>query len=202
MDDPFTIMFHLASRYGIDPITMLAILGLVVALSNVIGRLIPDDAVGTLGFIRKVAKAIGLYVSNRVSSGVSVNQVAKAAIGVEQEHPVVDLMKESGALPPDNGVILGRNDKGQFTNLKSHWIVGLIALMVMCALVSACSTVGIGLEATGKALCLRHDQVQLGLIVARTKAESIVDPVKREAAIGAINTTQAALDSCPNQGNF
>lgn len=51
-----------------------------VAVANVIGRAIPDDARGVLGFVRKVAKVVGLYMSNRVTSSKSVNKVARDLI--------------------------------------------------------------------------------------------------------------------------
>lgn len=68
---------YLAGALGVDPPTFLLILGVVVAVSNLIGRVIPDDATGVLGLVRKVAKVLGLYLSNRVTGGVSVNDTAR-----------------------------------------------------------------------------------------------------------------------------
>lgn len=42
-----------------------SVIALIVVLAQVIGRAIPDSAGGVLGFVRKVAKVIGLYVQNR-----------------------------------------------------------------------------------------------------------------------------------------
>src|SRR5690349_5984147 len=61
---------------GVDPITFYAALGFVVTACNLIGRLIPDTATGTLGVIRKIAKVIGLYVGNRIAPGISNNDAA------------------------------------------------------------------------------------------------------------------------------
>lgn len=51
-----------------------------VAVANVVGRVIPDDAKGILGVVRKVAKVVGLYASNRVKSGKSVNTVVREIV--------------------------------------------------------------------------------------------------------------------------
>lgn len=71
---------NVAGMLGIEPATALLIVGVVVSVCNLLGRLIPDDATGWLGVVRKVCKFVGLYTSNRVSSGVSVNDVTKAML--------------------------------------------------------------------------------------------------------------------------
>src|SRR3546814_6946447 len=55
----------LAKLLGVEPSTALLIVGLLIALMNLGGRLIPDDATGWLGFVRKICKLVGLYASNR-----------------------------------------------------------------------------------------------------------------------------------------
>lgn len=65
---------------GLDVTKTLLVLVIVSLLSGLIGRLIPDDATGILGLIRDCAKILGLYASNRITSGVTVNQVAEAAV--------------------------------------------------------------------------------------------------------------------------
>lgn len=47
----------------IDPQTA-GYLALAVMVAQLIGKTIPDSATGVLGFIRKVAKFVGLYVPN------------------------------------------------------------------------------------------------------------------------------------------
>lgn len=42
-----------------------AVVAIVIAVSQFIGKAIPDHATGVLGFVRKVAKVIGLYVTNQ-----------------------------------------------------------------------------------------------------------------------------------------
>lgn len=70
----------IAQFFGIEPATALLIVGLIVTVANITGRLIPDDATGTLGTVRKIAKVIGLFVPNRIAPRISVNDVAKAAV--------------------------------------------------------------------------------------------------------------------------
>lgn len=42
-----------------------SIVALVVLVAQIIGRAIPDSAEGFLGVVRKLAKIVGLYVSNQ-----------------------------------------------------------------------------------------------------------------------------------------
>lgn len=70
----------IAQMLGIEPATALLGVGLIVTAANIAGRLIPDDATGALGTIRKAAKFIGLVVPNRIARGVSVDEVAKAVV--------------------------------------------------------------------------------------------------------------------------
>lgn len=58
----------LSSLTGLDEQGVLLLLGVVVAVANLVGKLIPDDATGFAALIRKVAKVLGIYVANRKSS--------------------------------------------------------------------------------------------------------------------------------------
>jgi hypothetical protein len=42
-----------------------AAVAIVIAVAQFIGKVIPDHATGVLGFVRKIAKVIGIYVSNQ-----------------------------------------------------------------------------------------------------------------------------------------
>src|SRR3546814_20802821 len=67
----------LAKLLGVEPSTALLIVGLLIALMNLGGRLIPDDATGWLGVVRKICKLVGLYASNRIRSKLTVNKIAE-----------------------------------------------------------------------------------------------------------------------------
>jgi hypothetical protein len=71
---------NIAAWLGLDPATVLLLLTILVTVCNLAARLIPDTATGWLGGIRKVAKIVGMFVPNRVASGITVNDVAKAVV--------------------------------------------------------------------------------------------------------------------------
>src|SRR3546814_2691257 len=74
----------LAKLLGVEPSTALLIVGLLIALMNLGGRLIPDDATGWLGFVRKICKLVGLYASNRITSKLTVNKIAETTVRSEE----------------------------------------------------------------------------------------------------------------------
>jgi hypothetical protein len=74
------LLNYLAGSLGVDPTTFILILGVVVSVCNLLGRLIPDDTGGLLGFVRKVCKVLGLYLSNRVTGSTSVNDAARNVV--------------------------------------------------------------------------------------------------------------------------
>ena len=76
---------NLAALLGVEPSTALLIVGLIVAFANLGGRLIPDDATGFLGVVRKLCKIIGLYASNRITSGLTVNEVARTTVPIIEQ---------------------------------------------------------------------------------------------------------------------
>lgn len=73
---------QVAQMLGIEPATALLLVGIIIAVSNLAGRLIPDDKTGVLGMIRTICKFIGLYASNRVASGLTVNEIAKTTVPI------------------------------------------------------------------------------------------------------------------------
>jgi hypothetical protein len=76
--DISTLATQIGAVFGLQPSTLL--LFIMISAANVGARLIPNDATGALGVLRQICSIIGLYVSSRVSSGVSVNDVAAAAL--------------------------------------------------------------------------------------------------------------------------
>ena len=84
--DQFVLLAWLEEATGIESSSWVLLFTLIVLVSNLVTRVIPDDAKGTLLLLKRITKAIGLYASNRVTSGVTVNEVAKTTI---QEIPKV-----------------------------------------------------------------------------------------------------------------
>lgn len=92
-----------AKLLNVDPATALFWLGLLATGCNIAGRLIPDDKTGWLGSVRDVCKVLGLYAPNRVTSGVSVSDVAKAVVANRVEdvkREVIEHASDAGALIP------------------------------------------------------------------------------------------------------
>lgn len=77
--DISNIAAQIGQIFGLQPSTLVLLLFLVTTAANVGARLIPNDATGALGVLRKVCSIVGVYVSSRVTSGVTVNDVASAA---------------------------------------------------------------------------------------------------------------------------
>ena len=70
----------LGKLLGLQPSTLVLLLFIITTAANAGARLIPADATGFLGVLRKACSIIGVYVQNRVTSGVTVTDVAKAAL--------------------------------------------------------------------------------------------------------------------------
>ena len=74
-------IIDLITRFlGIDAEYLALILGIVIAVCNLIGKAIPDSATGFLGTLRKIAKVLGLYIGNRITTNVSANDTARALV--------------------------------------------------------------------------------------------------------------------------
>lgn len=98
-----------AQFFGVEPSTVLLFLAITVTAANLIGRLIPDDAVGWLGTIRKIAKTIGLFIPNRIAPGIGVDAVAKAVIAdkltkLKREVPSESKAELREQVPPPEGI--------------------------------------------------------------------------------------------------
>lgn len=68
------------SGLGIDGASAIALILGLSMVCNFLYRLIPDDSTGFLGIVKPILRVIGLYASNRISSGITVNDVVKDAI--------------------------------------------------------------------------------------------------------------------------
>lgn len=62
---------------GLETAALMGLLALAALIFRAIGNAIPDTATGVLGFVRKLAKVLGLYVSNRISTSESTASIAK-----------------------------------------------------------------------------------------------------------------------------
>jgi hypothetical protein len=85
MNDLENLVPLAAKVVGVSPSTLLLALGLLHLAAKVTARLIPDDKTGILGSIRKAAGVIGVEPSSRITDGVSIKDVATAAIAAVPE---------------------------------------------------------------------------------------------------------------------
>lgn len=94
-----------AGWLNVEPATLVALIGFVLGACNLAGRLIPDDAEGVLGWVRRICKFLGVCASNRVSSGVKTSDVIKSVVGERVEYEASERIREGaekvGALIPD-----------------------------------------------------------------------------------------------------
>lgn len=75
----FDMLFDwIVRQIGVEPDYLALYLGLFVAVCNIVGKLIPESAVGWLGVVRKIAKVGGLYISQRITPGVTTTTISKA----------------------------------------------------------------------------------------------------------------------------
>lgn len=95
------ILPDLAGYLNLDPATVLLYIGIICTGCNIVGRLIPDDATGVVGQVRDIVKMIGFYAPNRVSRGVTVNDVVNQVIGAGDSNRVVEMAKDDDALVPE-----------------------------------------------------------------------------------------------------
>ena len=62
---------------GMETAALMGVLALAALVFRAIGNAIPDSATGVMGLVRRVAKVLGLYVSNRINKGESTASIAK-----------------------------------------------------------------------------------------------------------------------------
>lgn len=205
---------NVAAFFHLAPETLLAWLIFMATLANIIGRLIPDDKTGPLGAIRETCKILGLYVGNRVTSGVTVNDVAKSI--VKPADPVVEeLASASDTLIPDvvEQVVPAfpglppRGPDGKFIkasdvdNSKAlmHWATPILAVVIALSM-GGCAMLWTGLTAIGNATCKNESTVRPALEAALYDANNEPDPAKRAEKIRSAQVGLNALDACHATG--
>lgn len=91
---------NLAAYFNVQPSTVLLLVTILVTACNLIGRVIPDDKTGVLGMIRDVCKLLGVYAPNRVTSGISVNDVARSVVS-QADNSVLAAAESPDSLIPE-----------------------------------------------------------------------------------------------------
>lgn len=184
--NPEDLIPPLAQWLGIDPASALFYLGVVIAIARLLSRKIPDDAVGFWGIVRDIASFISIDISNKLTPGITVNDVTKRVIGLDTYEEVKDKIVEKAQeglitevtdelLPPSknpfkrgpDGRFLGirkkadepaKPDSEDSEQLSSPVWVGVLALVVTLVMLSGCATMTP--SAVARYACEHREQVR------------------------------------------
>lgn len=190
---------YLSQLTGLQPATLVLLGGFLITASNVVSRLIPDDATGFLRLVRLATKLIGANVSSRVTSGVTVNDVTRSLLQTDDSKPEIDAtLKANGVLP--NGGIAGitRAANGKFTKAQSPFYVTV--LVFLFAIVSFGFLGGCADKNLIQTICSRQIAINAAGNLALKEAYLIKDPIKQQIAIDAANATLDLIKGCPPVG--
>jgi hypothetical protein len=120
MDGIFdSLVMYLTNQLGLSGTTLLAVLATTSLVARLVGKAIPDDKTGFVGFVRDACKVIGLYISNRIESGVSVSKVAKVVADSKMQ-----VRGEGGKFKSETVVDAARK-------LQSPWPTSLATFMIV-----------------------------------------------------------------------
>lgn len=92
--DLMTFLPELAARLHVAPASLVFWLFVLSTAARGIARRIPNDATGFWGFVRQSAAILGVEVASRVTTGVTVADVAKASLQVP---PIPEKLAEDEA---------------------------------------------------------------------------------------------------------
>lgn len=216
------IVDYVAALLGVDPVLLPLILGVIVALANLAGKLIPDSATGPLGILRKVCKVVGLYITNRVTPSVSTGDVTRALAATLPDDVIVDASQQLssavkagtnfGAVAATLAEVAGARTVTRSSRVTSPFaatkaktqspaFVGFIAIILSLLFLTGCAAVSAlsSLPASPAAVCdrtLLDEQagtgVELGYKAWRVGMELAVDSGKLH---GAAATKIAKIDN-------
>jgi hypothetical protein len=161
MEADFIIRW-IAGQFGVQPTTLFIILSIIVTGSNMLSRIIPDDAVGFLATVRKVATVIGLYVPNRVSAGVTVMDAAKIVVSGMAKDPVMNQIAEEAEaatarsfFPPQQ--VEPEQDGSSGETLRSHWMIAVVIFVAV--MLSGCMTIPSTAAGATQAVCAHREAI-------------------------------------------
>lgn len=127
------LIYLIAQFFGVRPEVIVALIPTIVFIFNFLARVIPDDSTGFLGFARRACVVLGLYASNRVTSGITVNDLANYT---------KDEIVKVPSKPEPNGYVI---------TYGLAWLlaIGLGAILLL----GGCTT-------TAEAVCKHQDEVR------------------------------------------
>lgn len=159
----------IADFLGVEPEVIVALLPTLVFIFNLLARLIPDDSKGPLGVLNKIFKVLGLYVSNRVSKGISVETVAKIALDS-------DVPARTGEGRFSNLADVIRDSKGE-VSIRFALLAGVAAVAL-----ASCAT----LPAVADGVCDRKEEILAAALIAM-ESDSVQVRATAEVMIAAVD---------------
>lgn len=201
------ILTYLSQLTGLQPATLVLLGGLIITISNVVSRLIPDDATGFLGAIRIVTKLLGANVASRITSGVTVNDVTRSLLQTPDSRPEIeDQLKSNGVLPNGSGVAgITRQANGKFAKTKANQAnstfgvtIVVFLLVILSFGLAGCATIS-DAKIT-KTLCENQIASRAWLNLKTAEDSKIKDDALRQAALALDEALLARLNSCPSVG--
>lgn len=77
---------YIPNLLGLDPQAFTFYLIVIVTVSNVVSKVIPESATGALGVVRKIASILGVALANRITPTITSKDISKAvAAGIPDE---------------------------------------------------------------------------------------------------------------------
>lgn len=116
--DFISILPEAARLLNVQPSVLLFWLFIIVQAARAVSRSIPDTATGFAGFVRRLTAIVGVEVPTKVAPGVTVKDVAKAALATPPIPETVEEQKVGDGFTPvtiaANGSLTGGGN-GQVT---------------------------------------------------------------------------------------
>lgn len=158
---------------GLDGASVIATLVMISMVCNFIYRLIPDDAEGWLGKVKPIFKVLGLYASNRVTSGVTVNDVARELARVKVDEAserieevaerVDERIEEAVTHIPVAPAFPGLRNREQDSEGRIRPLISIFTLMLLIPLlIMGCTTIAAGAVKAASAIsqvCSSRDEI-------------------------------------------
>jgi len=195
------LITYLSQLTGLQPATLILLGGVIITVANALSRLIPDDSTGFLGALRLVCKFVGVNVSNRLSGGITVNDVGRALLKTGESKPEVNaILRETGALPGPGVAGITRAANGKFQKSSSPFIVTVFVFLLVCMAVGLSGCATFNDAKIKKTLCENQFASRAALNLKIAEDGKIKDEAIRQAALSLDESLMAALNACPPIG--
>lgn len=155
------IVSNVAGSLGLAPATMAILMIVILMACDKIAKAIPDDSTGWRKMVKLIARIIAVDVSNKLTAGTSIRDVAKIVL----ETPAVQAQLE---VPPDTQQgTLDLTDAERIRKFPppgSGTLGVILAMAIMIPLLSGCAA--LGSVGTGARVACQNRDAALALVLA------------------------------------